>query len=148
MRRTNHEMTDDPIVIRILELLRKQKKTGKDLEMAIGLANGAVSKWKYLGLKSYRNHLREISEYLNVPIELLESADSEQKESESEKRIIEMYRSIGSDEKKYIEQTLRYLVQITKCKNDELYSKKYNKIENETRKPGGETSNEDENPLS
>ena len=28
-----------------------------------------------------------------------------------------------------------------------MYSKKYNPDENETRKPGGKTSNEDENPL-
>ncbi|MGN0631418.1 MAG: hypothetical protein ACI4JN_08845, partial [Ruminococcus sp.] len=90
MRKAKHKMTDDQVVIRILNLLQQQEKTGKDLEQALGLANGVVSKWKYLGIKSYKNYLSEIAEYLNVPVEALQKNEEKSELTVAEQRLIEI----------------------------------------------------------
>ncbi|MGN1140296.1 MAG: hypothetical protein ACI4TF_03760, partial [Oliverpabstia sp.] len=77
---------------------------------------GAVSKWKYSGIKSYRKHISEIADYLNVSVEELESEGYIQDGAQitaTEKRILEMYRKLGTQEQQYFEQTLSYLSKVS-----------------------------------
>jgi transcriptional regulator with XRE-family HTH domain len=110
MRKAKHKMTDDPIVIRILKLIQQNNKTGKDLEQALGLPNGVVSKWKYLGIKSYKKHLVRIAEYLNVSVEELKNGFEEDELNADEKFLIETYRKLSADEQCYMQQTIKYIL--------------------------------------
>jgi transcriptional regulator with XRE-family HTH domain len=116
--------TDDPIVLRIQTLLVRQKKTSKDLEKALGLSNGAVSKWKYAGTKSYMKYMPLIAEYLNVTIDELVGddfpyvtaeqgmKDVEGKISEDERQLLGMYRSLDENGRKCMHLTLKYVVDL------------------------------------
>lgn len=156
MRIATHKMTDDPIMLKILYELKRQKKTGKDLEQAIGLGNGAVSRWKYVDQKSYVSYLDKISEFLNVSVEYLLEEDAKAVEDENltdtEKELITAYRKMEPDERIFMQQVIEMLLNSSELKRikkkNELYSKKYNEIENETCKPSGKKPEEDENPLS
>lgn len=149
MRKATRKMTKDPVVIKILRILQQQEKTGKDMEQALGLANGAVSKWKYSGIKSYRKHIHEIAKYLDVTVEELESEEVVREDVQltaTEKRLLAIYRKLNFHEQQYCEQTLMYLSKIADFEN--LYVKNYNENEKEITKTSGEMSEEDENPLS
>lgn len=128
MGKIKREITDDPVVIHILNLLQQQKKTGKDLERALGLANGAVSKWKYSGVKSYKNHLKEIAEYLHVPVEMLYKEETDELDrTAAEKRLLKMYRKLDPNEQRYLEQTVAYMLDLSEFRKMKektgLYSK-------------------------
>jgi transcriptional regulator with XRE-family HTH domain len=116
MRKANHKMTDDPVVIRILKALQQNNKTGKDLEQALGLPNGVVSKWKYLGIKSYKKHLVRIAEYLNVSVEELQNGFEEDELNADEKHLIETYRKLSADERCYMKQTIKYILDSSKLR--------------------------------
>jgi transcriptional regulator with XRE-family HTH domain len=135
MRKNKNEITDDPVVLRILKILQKQKKTGKDLERELGLSNGTVSKWKYLGIKSYKNHLETIAEYLNVSVEELQNGFEEDELNADEKCVIAMYRKLSTDERCYMKQTIKNMLDLSELRK---------KIENMSRNE----SNSDENLLS
>lgn len=57
MRQTKHELTNNVVVLKIMELLKMQGKTDNNLTNYHGLANGTFTKKKYHELKSYRKHL-------------------------------------------------------------------------------------------
>jgi transcriptional regulator with XRE-family HTH domain len=136
MRKPRNKMTDDPVVLRILNELQKQKKTGKDLEQALGLSNGSVSKWKYLGIKSYKNYLDAIAEFLDISVEELQNGFEEDQElSVDEICLIEMYRKLSADEQCYLKQTIKYMLDLSELR-------KYREMET------GNESQSDENPLS
>jgi transcriptional regulator with XRE-family HTH domain len=136
MRKPRNEMTDDPVVLRILNELQKQKKTGKDLEQALGLSNGSVSKWKYLGIKSYKNYLDTIAEFLDISVEELQNGFEEDQElSVDEMCLIEMYRKLSADEQCYLKQTIKYMLDLSELR-------KYREMEI------GNDSESDETPLS
>lgn len=44
MRTTNQELTTDPVVLRILEQIKLQEKTEKEVAEAIGLSTGAFTR--------------------------------------------------------------------------------------------------------
>lgn len=56
---------------KILEELRKQKKTQKDLTDYLGLQKNAFSNWKHGNNTSYLKHLPKIADYLGVSIDYL-----------------------------------------------------------------------------
>ena len=53
MRYTNRKVTEDPVVERLLDLLKEQGKTEKSLLQYLGLANGTFTLWKYDNGKSF-----------------------------------------------------------------------------------------------
>jgi hypothetical protein len=71
MRKTEKELTDSPVVLKILDELKIQRKTEKEMEVALKLSNGTFTRWKYMNGKSYMNHITEIASFLNVTEEYL-----------------------------------------------------------------------------
>lgn len=116
MRPAINELTNDPVVLKIMEMLKLQGKTEKDLTEYIGLANTTFTKWKYKGLKSYRKHLGKIAEYLEVtPEYLTEGVDDIINLSEmttSELRLIQLYRKMGNDTKEILLKTAGHFASI------------------------------------
>ena len=76
MRETVRTMTDDPVVLRIMDQLKIEGKTEKDLVKHLKMANGTFSSWKFANVKSYRKRIGEIASFLGVSSEyLLEGKD-------------------------------------------------------------------------
>jgi transcriptional regulator with XRE-family HTH domain len=122
-------MTEDPIVYRIQTLLVRQKKTSKDLETALGLSNGVVSKWKYEGAKSYIKYMPLIAEYLNVTVEDLmgddvpnvmastDTLDVGVKTTSDERHLLDIYRNQDEYGRKCMLLTMKYISDLIDIKN-------------------------------
>jgi transcriptional regulator with XRE-family HTH domain len=140
MKISKHELTNDPIVLRIIQELNMQGKTGKELEREVGISNGMLTKWKYQGSKSYMNYIGKIADFLNVTAEYLQGIPEKQKSDMElnavEVKLIRMFRKMGSGERKCMLQSAEYF-----ANSSEL--RKY-KVEIESRNE----SNSDENLLS
>ena len=110
MARTNRKMTDNPVVQRIVELIRERGRKEKDLTDYIGIAPGAMSKWKYDGSYVYIKYIYEICEFLDTTPNYLFFGpdDEEERLSPGEKDMVRMYREIDDERKKCIQDTLRY----------------------------------------
>lgn len=114
MRQTTNDLTNDAVVLKIMELLKIQGKTEKDLTEHIGIANTTFTKWKYKDLKSYRKHLDEIAEYLGVtPAFLTEGVDdfiNLSTMTTAELQLIRLYREMSSDAKETLLRTAGFFV--------------------------------------
>ena len=109
MRPSINELTNDKIVLKIMELLKIQGKTEKELTDHVGLSNTTFTKWKYKGLKSYRKHLDKIAEFLEVtPEYLTEGVDdiiNLGTMTTSELKLLQLYRKMGDDAKETLLKT-------------------------------------------
>ena len=109
MRPSINELTNDKIVLKIMELLKIQGKTEKELTDYVGLANTTFTKWKYKGLKSYRKHLDKIAEFLEVtPEYLTEGVDdiiNLSTMTTSEIKLLQLYRKMGDNAKEVLLKT-------------------------------------------
>jgi transcriptional regulator with XRE-family HTH domain len=128
MRQSNNEMTKNPVMLMIMKELQNQGKTGKELEEAIGLGNGAFSRWKYQKGTSYMNYLEKIAEFLNVTPEYLKNAPEKKVEIENltnkEIEIIQTYRRMGIEERTCLLQIVKFLMNSSELRK--------NKAENES----------------
>ena len=108
-------LTDDPVMIRIMELLDNQSLNEKDLIEKLGMARGTFTAWKYGRTRSYQGHITEIAEILDVsPNYLLRGSDDEidvETMSDSEKQLIKAYRKIGSDGRRHIDEMVAFIVE-------------------------------------
>lgn len=115
MRKATRKLTDDPAVLRILEQLKLQGKTEREVEEGIGLASGAFTRWKYVDSKSYMTYIGRIADYLNLTAEyLLDTEDSlveRNSLSESEVRLIKMFRKIDTDKQNCLLKTVEYFLE-------------------------------------
>jgi len=59
-------VTDDPIFLRINDLLHEQNKTQVQLINYLGMSRGTFTNWKKGMNRSYRFHLREIASFFHV----------------------------------------------------------------------------------
>lgn len=131
MRQTTHTLTTDPVMLKILDELKRQKKTGKELEQAIGLGNGAVSRWKYVDMKSYMNYIDKIADFLNVTPEYLQNIPEKKVEidnlTDTEKKIVLAYRRMEPSERKCMLEAVDIFINSSELKRMEkqgdLYSK-------------------------
>ena len=98
MGKAKRKMSDDPVLHRILEMLRQRNRTDIELVNYLGLSNGAVTKWKYQGSKSYLTHISEIADFVEVtPDYLLNGVDREvniENLSPLEVTLLQMFRKI------------------------------------------------------
>lgn len=63
----NHrKKSTDPVLIRIMELLKEQNKTQKELTDYLNLHPNTFNNWKYANTQSYLKRLDDISDFLNV----------------------------------------------------------------------------------
>ena len=119
MARTTKKTTDNPVVCRIVDLIRKQGKKEKNLTDYLGIAPGAMSKWKYDGSFVYIKYIKEICEFLDTTPNYLffGPEDEEERLSPMEKEMIRIYRSLDSGRRKCITDTLKYFAE--KCNENE-----------------------------
>ena len=114
MATTNREMTDNPIVHRIVGLIEDQGKKEKDLTDYIGVSPGTMSKWKYDGSTVYLKYIREICEFLETtPNYLFYGEDEVEKLTPVEKDLVHMFRSLDGGRRKCIRDTLKYFTEGT-----------------------------------
>ena len=108
MATTTKKMTDNPVVQRIVALIKSQGKKEKDLTDFLGISPGTMSKWKYDGSFVYIKHIDKICEFLDTTPNylFLGPEDEDNRLTPAEKRFIRMYRKLDSKEKKCIQNTL------------------------------------------
>ena len=120
MRYTNRKVTEDPVVERILDLLKEQGKTEKSLLQYLGLANGTFILWKYENGNSFLKYIVPMSEYLEVtPNYLLRGVDDEinvETLSTGEIELIKNYRSITKEQKECVRQAVNLFAETVKGK--------------------------------
>ena len=111
MATTNRKMTDNPVVIRILRLIKKRGKRERDLTDYLGLSPGAMSKWKYDGSYVYIKYIYEICEFLDTTPNylFLGSEDEEERLSPAEKNLIRAYRKFDEGRRKCIQDMIGYI---------------------------------------
>ena len=116
MAKTKKKLTENQVVIHILELLRKRGLSEKDLTDRLQISKGSVSKWKYDGSVLYLKYLEEICEYLDTTPNylVLGNEDKEKRLIKAEAEILQMYRDIDDGKKKCIYDTLKYFVEAEK----------------------------------
>lgn len=114
MRESKRKLTDDPVLLRILGLLKEKGKTEKDMVEHLGIGNGAFTHWKYENQKSFHQHIRTMAEYLDVtPNYLLYGRDEEVNGdtlSASEIRLVRLYRQMGIGQKECLMHTADWFV--------------------------------------
>lgn len=116
MARTDKRLTDDPIVLRIMALLRKRKKTERELTEFLGISSGGMSKWKYYGSGEYLKYVEPICEFLDTTPNYLffGPADEEERMTPVEKELIRMYRKMSQDKKRCIRDTMVFFTEKSK----------------------------------
>ena len=108
MATTNREMTDNPIVHRIVGLIEDQGKKEKDLTDFIGVSPGTMSKWKYDGSNVYLKYIEEICDFLETTPNYLFYGSDDESYTQAEKEIIRMYRTLDNGRKKCVRDTVKF----------------------------------------
>ena len=110
MATTTKKMTENPVVQRIVEMIKEQGKKEKDLTDYLGISPGTMSKWKYGGSFVYIKHIDRICEFLDTTPNYLffGPEDEEERLTPAEKDMIRMYRGLDQERKKCIRDTLKY----------------------------------------
>ena len=113
MATTTRKMTENPVVQRIVELIREQGKKEKDLTDYLGISPGTMSKWKYDGSFVYIKHIDRICEFLDTTPNYLffGPEDEDERMTPVEKNVIKMYRSLENEKKKFVRDMLKYLME-------------------------------------
>ena len=115
MRKTKRVRCDDARLERILDLLEEKGKTEKELVEHLKMGNGAFTRWKYDGSKTYLQHVGEIADYLGVnPNYLLYGEDDEVNAgtlTTSEIRLIKLYRQINTKQKECVMNTAKLFLE-------------------------------------
>ncbi len=106
MSTTKSEPCGNPVVDRIEQTLKFQRKTKKDLLQHLGLKETNFTNWKYRNGKSYMKYIEGIAEYLGVTVSYLihgvEETDHSVHVSEDELQLLEKYRMLDAEKKKVI----------------------------------------------
>ena len=100
MRESVNKLTDDPVVLRIMDQLQLQNLTEKSLLEFLGTSNSLFNAWKYRNVKSYVKYIDRIAEYLGVEKDyLLEGTDSYVNKdtlTATEIKIVGLFRDMGN----------------------------------------------------
>lgn len=115
MATTTREMTDNPVVQRIVDLIADRGVRDKDLTDHLGLPPGSMAKWKYDGSQVYLKYIVEICEFLETSPNYLflgtSGGDDVGDLDPVEVDVIRMYRSIDNGRKQCIRNTLTYFTE-------------------------------------
>lgn len=111
MARNTDRIMINPVVERIVDLIKKQGRKEKDLTDFLGMSPGAMSKWKYDGSFMYIKHIEAICTFLGTTPNylFLGPEDKEERLTLVEREMIEIYRNLDETRKKYIQDTLKYI---------------------------------------
>ena len=112
MSKGNRELTDNPVVLRILDLLKKQKKTDKELTAFLGVSHSTITKWKYDGSNVYLKYIDPICEYLDTTPNYLffGITDEDEMLTSGEKEMIRMYRRLDEARKNCVRDTIKFFL--------------------------------------
>ena len=118
MRKQTRKMTDDPVVLRIMDQLAIEGKTEKELVRYLGLSDTAFSSWKFQNVKTFKRKIDKIAEFLNVSIDyLMEGTDENVNKNTltgTEMELINIFRSLGNEEQKYFLYVGKIMMKSTK----------------------------------
>ena len=113
MRVPTHQLSDDPILRRIIDAIRDSGKTEKSLIDHLQMVRGTFSSWRYKNVKSYMSRIDDIANFLNVsPNYLLRGIDDEvnlETLSEAEIQLVKKYRQADDAGKSYILMSADYV---------------------------------------
>ena len=122
------KMTDDPVIHRIVGLLKERQMTEKELIQKLGMSRSTFSAWKYGYMKSYQAHINEIADILETsPNYLMRGVDDEvnvETLSEAERQLIKDYRTVGNDGQRHINEMVAYIVKAKKKEGGRVSSRK------------------------
>ena len=118
MRATVRKMTDDPVVLRIMDQLKLQGKTEKELVRHLGLSNSAFSSWKFENGKGYEKRLNEIADFLGISksylVEGIDDYINKDTLTATEIKLIKQFRSMGNEQQRNYMKMGEFLVYSTK----------------------------------
>ena len=121
MRTPIRTMTDNPILLRIMDLLKRNGHTEKDLLRSVNLKDTTFNRWKFENSKSFMQHIDSIADYLGVSIDYLvrgeEMAGFTDDFVAEEKGIIDTYRKLS---RKRQEMILNLLHDFAEVENREM----------------------------
>ena len=113
MRVPTHQLSDDPILRRIIDAIRDSGKTEKSLIDHLQMVRGTFSSWRYKNVKSYMSRINDIAEFLDVsPNYLLRGIDDEvnlETLSEAEIQLVKKYRQADDAGKRHILEMVEYV---------------------------------------
>ena len=95
MRTPIRTMTDNPILLRIMDLLKRNGHTEKDLLRSVNLKDTTFNRWKFENSKSFMQHIDKIADYLGVSIDFLIRGRENDVFVAEEKKIVDIYRKLS-----------------------------------------------------
>lgn len=118
MRQNKRKLTDNPVVLRIMDQLKLQGKTEKELVRYLGLSDSAFSTWKYEDGKGYEKRIEEIAKFLGTTRSYLYDGIDDYVNSDTmtatEIKIIKQFRAMGNEQQKNYMKMGEFLVMSTK----------------------------------
>ena len=123
MRQAKRKMTENPVVLRIMDQLKLQNKTEKELVRHLGLSDSSFSSWKFNDGKGYEKRIDEIASFLGVSRNYLYEGIDDYINSDTLKateiKVVKLFRAMGNEQKKSFMKTGEFLVMATKyeCMN-------------------------------
>ena len=113
MRVPKHQLSNDPILRRIIDAIKNSGKTEKSLIDHLQMVRGTFSSWRYKNVKSYMARIDDIANFLNVsPNYLLRGIDDEvnlETLSEAEIQLVKKYRKADDKGKQHILEMVEYV---------------------------------------
>ncbi len=118
MRQKKRKVTENPVVLRIMDQLKLQGKTEKDLVRHLGLSDSAFSSWKFEDGKGYEKRIDEISEFLGVTKGYLYDGIDDYVNADTltatEIKLVKQFRTMGNEQQKNFMKLGDFLVMSTK----------------------------------
>ena len=110
MATRDKELTNNHVVIRIIELVKSRGKKEIELAEYLHIPTGSMAKWKYYGGTSYLRYIDQICEFLDTTPNYLfwGVEETEDQLSVSEKEMLRMYRDFDDGRKKSIQDAMKY----------------------------------------
>ena len=119
-------MTDDPILLRIISLLKRNGHTEKDLLRSVNLKDTTFNRWKFENSKSFMQHIDKIADYLGVSIDYLVRGQEANGADRGmvgfvakEKEIIDFYRKLSRKRQEMILNLLHDFAEVEKIEKVE-----------------------------
>ncbi|MBQ7991405.1 MAG: helix-turn-helix transcriptional regulator [Solobacterium sp.] len=114
MNTSKRKMSEDPVLLRILELLKEQNKSQKDLTDYLGMHSNTFNNWKYGNTRSYLKKIDEIADFLNVTPGYLLKGNSIYADIEGftpiEKRIVDDIRKLSEEQQQILASFIEKLI--------------------------------------
>ena len=103
-------MNNDPIILRIIALMKRQGKGNKDITEALRLPSGTFSQWKHdENRKSYLSRINEIAYFLGTTPTYLLRGDTGQDTTTEEAELLWLFQRLTDEKKKCVMELLRLL---------------------------------------